>query len=72
MVTVHFRLSEIGQIELELEAAAPWSSVVQRCAVADQIDVDGILAVRAGKVLGGEDIVNNDDVIDVFPAISGG
>ena len=72
MVAIHFRLSERGTIEVQLESPETWENVLQQCKSSHQIDTQGIMVVRNGKVLTAGDIVRDDDIIDVFPAISGG
>ncbi|BDD85647.1 hypothetical protein [Desulfofustis limnaeus] len=72
MVTVVFKLSDIGTVSLSIEEPVPFSRVLQLCAHKTDAAIGGVIAVRNGRVLSREDLVGVDDQIDVFPAISGG
>ena len=72
MVAITFRLSEIGRIEIPLAGSEKWKAVIDRCTTLTGVEPGAILAVRKGTVLRGQDIVEDGDEIDVFPAISGG
>ncbi|MGB3213120.1 MAG: hypothetical protein WBB19_20625 [Desulforhopalus sp.] len=72
MVSVNFKLTDIGRIEVSLGKHEPLSTVIQRCAAQAGIDLGGIIAIRRGKVLKKSDLVEDRDEIDVFPALSGG
>lgn len=72
MVTVIFKLSEAGSVELTLSGPQTLQAVLENAAVQAGIQLGGFIAIRDGKVLTAEKIVDVDDVIEVFPAISGG
>jgi sulfur carrier protein ThiS len=72
MVTVAFKLSEIGTVSLDIDEPVPFSRVLHLCAQKTSTDIGGVIAVRDGRLLSQEDLVHNGDHIDVFPAISGG
>jgi molybdopterin converting factor small subunit len=72
MVTVNFKLSDIGRIEIPLSKQETLATVLQQCRRQSGIELGGIIAVRCGKVMTKSDLVQNGDEIDVFPAISGG
>lgn len=72
MVTINFRLSEIGRVEISLDAPEKWETVVGRYAAGSGLGLGGMLAVRRGTLLQGGDMIDDGDVIDVFPALSGG
>ncbi len=72
MVTVVFKLSEAGRVELTLTESKPLQEVLDKAATQAGIQLGGFIAIRDGKVLTAEKMVNVDDVIEVFPAISGG
>lgn len=72
MVSVTFRLSEIGRIEIPQSGPENWEALVARCAARAGVELGNILAVRNGTLLMGHDLVEDGDEIDVFPAISGG
>ncbi len=67
-----FKLSEAGSVELTLSGPQTLKVVLENAAVQAGIQLGGFIAIRDGKVLTAEKIVDVDDVIEVFPAISGG
>lgn len=72
MVTVNFKLTDIGRIEIPLGTQETLATVLQQCRRQSGIELGGIIAVRCGKVITKNDLVQDGDEIDVFPAISGG
>lgn len=72
MVTLRFKLSELGTVELKIEQPVEFKTVLERCSQQTGTKLGSVIAVRSGKVLKLQDIVYTDDVVDVFPAISGG
>jgi molybdopterin converting factor small subunit len=72
MVSITFKLSEIGRMEIPLAGPEKWQTLVDLCAARAGVELGGILAVRGGTLLRGHDLVEDGDEIDVFPAISGG
>jgi sulfur carrier protein ThiS len=72
MVTVNFKLSDIGRIEVNSEKQETLATVLRQCTAQAGIELGGIIAIRKGKVLKKSDLVEDGDEIDVFPAISGG
>ena len=72
MVSVNFKLTDIGRVEVRLEKHETLGAVLQQCTVLAGIELGGIIAIRGGKVLKENDLVKDRDEIDVFPAISGG
>lgn len=72
MVTVNFKLTDIGRIEIALRRQETLATVLQQCRRQSGIELGGIIAVRCGKVITKNDLVQDGDEIDVFPAISGG
>lgn len=72
MVTVNFKLTDIGRIEIALVKQETLATVLQQCRRQSGIELGGIIAVRCGKVITKNDLVQDGDEIDVFPAISGG
>ena len=67
-----FKLSEAGSVELTLSGPQTLQVVLENAAVQAGIQLGGFIAIRDGKVLTAEKMVDVDDVIEVFPAISGG
>lgn len=72
MVTVNFKLTDIGRIEIPLGRQETLATVLQQCRRQSGITPGDIIAVRCGKVISKNDLVQDGDEIDVFPAISGG
>lgn len=72
MVTLHFKLSDRGTIELEPQTKETWQQLLLRCPGPEKLTPDSVLAVRRGTVVAAEDIIFDNDIIDVFPALSGG
>lgn len=72
MVTLVFKLSDSGSVQMEVAEPQPLDRVLQKCAAEKDIDLGGFIAIRNGEVITGETIVEDNDIIDIFPAISGG
>lgn len=65
-------MSDLGIIELNIVESQTFEQVLKLCSESTGTDIGSVIAVRSGKVLNLRDIVFTDDVVDVFPAISGG
>ncbi len=72
MVTVIFKLSEAGSVDLAISEPQPLQGILNKAAAQAGIKLGGFIAVRDGQVITAEKRVDVDDVIEVFPAISGG
>lgn len=72
MVTFNFRLTERGKVDYPLSTPETLEIVLQKCADGEGITLGGYIAVRSGKVITAGDLISESDVVDVFPAISGG
>ena len=72
MVTFNFKLTERGIVNLPLSRPEQLGAVLQQYAVEQHIVLGGYIAVRGGKVVKGKSLINEGDMIDIFPAISGG
>ncbi len=72
MVTLRFKLSELGTVELSIAQPTEFKKVLEICSDTTGTRLGSVMAVRNGKVLNLQELVYTDDVIDVFPAISGG
>lgn len=72
MVTVDFKLTEVGRLELDLPTPLKFAQLLQYCS--DKVDytVGDCIGVKNGKVITGSDIIVDGDGIDIFPALSGG
>lgn len=72
MVTVHFKLSELGRVQLDIITPTTFEEVLKLCVLKNGSSLGSVIAVKNGKVFNLQEIVENGDVIDVYPAISGG
>lgn len=72
MVTVCFRLTDTGEVEVEAAGAKTLEWILKKSAAQAGIEVGGVIAVRNGKVINAETLIDDGDTIDVFPALSGG
>lgn len=72
MVVLNLKLTDVGRVELEIVKPEKFETVLRKCAVKAGLELGGVIAIRSSKVITGKDMVTDGDVIDVFPAISGG
>jgi len=75
VVTVHFKLSDIGRVQLDIVAPTTFENLLEQYALKNGSTVGfagSVIAVKNGKVFGLQETVEDGDVIDVYPAISGG
>jgi molybdopterin converting factor small subunit len=72
MVTINFKLMDIGSIEVDIHKPEPMEKVLQLCDTCSKVDFRAIIAVRNGTIMKGHDLVEDGDIINIFPAISGG
>ncbi len=72
MVSIHFRLTDIGRLEVHIEKPETLAAVLRLCTAQADFELGGIIAIRKGRVLKENDLVQDGDEIDIFPALSGG
>ena len=72
MVTIIFRLSDVGEVQLPFERSETLALILQKSSEKAGVELGGVIAVRGGRVITSEDKVERNDVIEVFPALSGG
>jgi len=72
MVTIRFKLSEAEPVRLELDRPVELEKVLPRAAALANVELGGYIAIRNGEVITSAGTVGPDDVIEVFPALSGG
>ena len=72
MVTLNFKLCTLGSVQSNIITPTTFEIVLGQYALKNSSEVGSVIAVRNGKVLGLQDVVLDGDVIDVYPAISGG
>lgn len=72
MVTLHFKLSTLGSVQLDIAAPTTFTEVLEQCALISGIEIGAVIAVKDGQVVGLRDTVSSGDSIDIYPALSGG
>jgi len=72
MVTIHFRLTDTGRLQIPVEKPETLSAVLRQCTAQADFEPGGMIAIRKGRVLKESDLVQDGDEIDIFPALSGG
>jgi len=72
MVIVNFKLTEAAPVKLQLTQPELLGSVIEKSAQLAGLQLGGVIAVRKGRVVTKNDYIQNGDVIDIFPALSGG
>jgi len=72
MVTLIFKLSEIGTIRLETSGADSLAAVLGRLSAERGAEIGDIMAIKNGRVLADWEVLKDGDVIEIFPALSGG
>ena len=72
MVIIRFKLSEAEPVRLELDMPTRLEEVLPRAAAQANVELGGYIAIRNGEVVTSDKTVKPDDVIEVFPALSGG
>lgn len=72
MVSINFKLIDVGSVKLSVEKPEPLEKLLHQISTIDGLELGHIIAIRNGSIIKGSDLVENGDVIDLFPAISGG
>ncbi len=72
MVTVCFRLSDAGEVEVDMVGPKTLEWVLAKSAAQAGVELGGVIAVRNGTVITAQTLLKDGDKIDVFPALSGG
>ena len=72
MVTFNFKLREMGSVRFPLSRPDELDIVLQQYAAAEGVNLGGYIAIRRSKVIGAKTLIENGDVVDILPAISGG
>jgi molybdopterin converting factor small subunit len=72
MVSIHFKLTDIGRLQVDIEKPEILAAVLRQCTAQKDFELGGIIAIRKGTVLKENDLVQDGDEIDIFPALSGG
>jgi len=72
LVTIRFKLSDRDDIEIPLPEPENLGDLLDRVSRETGTELGGYIAVRQGKVIAAHTAVEDQDVIEIFPAISGG
>jgi len=72
VVMIHFKMSLLGRVSVTLAEPESWADVLVRCPGNIDSTPDNVIAVRRGSILSPDDMIEKNDEIDVFPALSGG
>ncbi len=72
MVTIYFKLTDTGTVQLDVSGPESLESLLERCEAGSGLELGGFIAVRKNRIITGKDLVEDFDEIDIFPALSGG
>ncbi len=75
MVTLRFKLMDIGLREVRIAGPLSFAEILQLAqseSVGSCLTCNDIIAVRKNRIVRGDDLVEDGDEVDIFPAISGG
>lgn len=72
MVTITFKLTEVGTVELDLPTPLSLTEVISLCAAKTGYNPGGYIAVRCRTVVRPGDLIKDGDHLDILPALSGG
>ena len=72
MVKVCFRLTEAGEVKVDINEPKTLEWVLKNSAAQAGVELGGVIAIRNGKVIQSETLIDDGDTIDIFPALSGG
>lgn len=72
MVKLFFKMREVGSVELKLDSPATLQDVLELGAKQAGIELGSYIAVQKGKVVPATEIIQGEEEIDIFPALSGG
>ncbi|WP_136806228.1 MoaD/ThiS family protein [Desulfosediminicola flagellatus] len=69
---MHFKLSDVGPLSLNIDFPETLDNILEMCAGQLEKPVGSVIVVRAGQVVPNKAQIEPNDVLDVYPAISGG
>ncbi len=72
MVTLRFKLSDRSDFEVPLSGPENLGDLLGRVSRDSGIELGRVIAIRQGKVVAGHKAVEDQDIIEIYPAISGG
>ncbi len=72
MVTVNFKLTDLGPVCLDTDRPEKLEIIFSLCPAEHAKKIGSVIVIRSGKVIGKEALVEPNDILDVYPALSGG
>ncbi|MEE4134740.1 MAG: hypothetical protein V2I32_01575 [Desulforhopalus sp.] len=72
MVILHFKLSPLGRVDLNLAAPLALTDLLSRAVEQKDVKIGGTMVVRRGRLLGEDELIYDGDELDIYPALSGG
>ena len=72
MVILHFKLSPLGRVDLNLAAPLPLTDLLDRAVDKNGVKIGGTMVVRRGMLLAEDELIYDGDELDIYPALSGG
>lgn len=72
MVVVRFKLADIGPIHLDIGQPEKLKKILQLCSDKHGESIGSVIVIRSGKVCGKLELIEPNDTLEVYPAISGG
>jgi len=72
LVTLKFKLSDRDDLVVSLSETETLGDLLSRVSRETGTELGGVIAVRQGKVMARSQIVEDQDIIEIYPAISGG
>lgn len=72
MVTLNFKLSDSATLEVPLSGPVNLGDLLDQVSQDTGNQLGRVIAVRQGKVMASHEAVEDQDIIEIYPAISGG
>ncbi len=72
MVTLHFKMSELGYVSVDIKQPEPLKSIVTRTAAGSDFDLGSCIVIRNGRIIDAATIITDGDEISILPALAGG
>jgi hypothetical protein len=72
VVILHFKLSPLGRIDLNLTAPLSLTDLLARAADQNGVKIGGTMVVRRGRLLGQGELIYDGDELEIYPALAGG
>jgi len=72
MVILNFKLSGVGRVETKAQGAQTWRELLLCSQAVEKETPESVIAIRRSRILTPDDLIEDGDEIDIFPALSGG